>query len=177
MQILIHCRRPLIMIVPLSLTISSLHQHIRCPTLRCSCHVTTSTMPRVQAQEGERFQISLLIKQLILTRLISIMLSRLRMTVDECIDEYKTLGDKVFGHPRVVSSGGVLWHKLDCKVFEKVIRDVTEKHSIKSTFESTYAMDRLDQDMCQWYVIAFIFLTATDMFENKYSTCICRHWH
>ena len=99
------------------------------------------------------------------------------MTVDECIDEYKTLGDKVFGHPRVISSGGVLWHKLDCKVFEKVIRDVTAKYCEKIRFESTYAMDRLDQDMCQWYVNTFIVLTATDILENKYSTCICRHLH
>ena len=120
---------------------------------------------------------ALLIKPLILNRLISIMLSRLRMTVDECIDEYKTLGDKVFGHPRIVSSGGMLWHKLDCKVFEKVIRDVTAKYCEKTLFESTYAMDRMDQDMCQWYVNASVILPGTDIFGNKCSTCIRRHWH
>ena len=122
-------------------------------------------------------QIALIIRPLILTRLISIMLSRLRMTVDECIDEYKTLGDKVFGHPRMFSSGGTLWHKLDCKVFEKVIRDVTAKYCEKTTFESNYAMDRMDQDMCQWYVNASVVLPGTDIFGNKYSTCIRRHWH
>lgn len=104
------------------------------------------------------------------------MLSRLRMTVDECIDEYKTLGNKVFGHPRRPSSGGILWHKLDHKVFEKVIRDVTAKYCEKTLFESTYGMDRTDQDMCQWYVNASIGLKATDIFVNKYSTCVCRCW-
>ena len=95
---------------------------------------------------------SLNIKPLIPLRLISIMLARLRMTVDECIGEYKTLGEKIFGHPRPISSGGTLWHKLDCKVFEKVIRDVTARYSERSLFENHYAMDRSDQDMCQWYV-------------------------
>ena len=123
------------------------------------------------------YLIAPIIKPLIRTRLISIMLSRLRMTVDECIDEYKTLGDKVFGHPRIVSSGGILWHKLNCKVFEKVLKDVTAKYCEKTRFESTYAMDRMDQDMCQWYVNASVILPGTDIFGNKYSTCIRRHRH
>ena len=89
------------------------------------------------------------------------------MTVDECIDEYKTLGDEVFGHPRVIPSGGTLWHKLDCKVFEKVIRDVTAKYCERTRFESHYAMDRMDQDMCQWYVSASVVLTGTDIFWKQ----------
>ena len=80
------------------------------------------------------------------------MLARLRMTVDECIREYKVLGDKIFGHPRPIPTGGLLWHRLDRKVFEKVIRDVTARYGERSRFESHYAMDRMDQDMCQWYV-------------------------
>ena len=123
------------------------------------------------------YLIAPIIKLLILTRLISIMLSRLRMTVDECIDEYKTLGDKVFGHPRIVSSGGILWHKLNCKVFEEVLKDVTAKYCEKTRFESNYAMERTDQDMCQWYVNGSVILPGTDVFENKHSTCIRRHWH
>lgn len=34
------------------------------------------------------------------SRLIAIMLSRLRMSVDDCISEYVTLGSQVFGNPR-----------------------------------------------------------------------------
>jgi hypothetical protein len=33
-------------------------------------------------------------------RLIAIMLSRLRMSVEDCISEYHTLGSQVFGSPR-----------------------------------------------------------------------------
>ena len=98
------------------------------------------------------------------------------MTVDDCIHEYKTLGDKVFGHPRVISSGGTLWHKLDCKAFEKVIKDVTAKHCERTRFESLYEMDRMDEDMCQWYVNVSVVLPGTDVFENKSSTCTSRHW-
>ena len=98
------------------------------------------------------------------------------MTVDECIHEYKTLGDKVFGHPRVISSGGTLWPKLDCKAFEKVIKDVAAKHCETSRFVSPYGMDRMDEDMCQWYVNVSVIFPGTDIFENKYSTCTSRHW-
>lgn len=78
------------------------------------------------------------------------MLSRLRMSVDECIEEYEALGEKIFGHPRPIPNGATLWHKFDCKVLEKVIRDVTKRYSEPSRFESHYALDRTDQDMFQW---------------------------
>ena len=93
---------------------------------------------------------------LTLLRLIAIMLSRLRMTVDDCIREYKALGDKIFGHPRPIPTGGTMWHKFDCKIFERVIRDVTARYSERSQFESHYSMDRMDQDMCQWCVELFV---------------------
>jgi hypothetical protein len=35
------------------------------------------------------------------SRLISIMLGRLRMGVDQALTEYETLGDQIFGHPRL----------------------------------------------------------------------------
>ena len=37
---------------------------------------------------------------MILYRLIAILLGRFRMTVQDCIEEYKTLGEDVFGNPR-----------------------------------------------------------------------------
>lgn len=81
------------------------------------------------------------------------MLSRFRMTVDDCIEEYKTLGKKIFGHPRRMAKGGFPWHRFNARVLEDVIRDVTSRHNVQSDqFESRYGMERMDEDMSQWYV-------------------------
>lgn len=81
------------------------------------------------------------------------MLSRFRMTVDECIEEYKTLGKKIFGHPRRMAKGGFPWHRFSAKVLEDVIRAVTSRYNVQSgVFESHYGMERTDEDMSQWYV-------------------------
>lgn len=74
------------------------------------------------------------------------MLSRLRMSVDECIEEYKTLGEKVFAHPRPLCKGGFPWPKYDHKVLEKVIRSVTARYDKKSDFEAVFP---LDEDLCR----------------------------
>ena len=81
-------------------------------------------------------------------RLISIMLSRFRMTVDDCIKEYETLGAKVFGKPRPLAKGGILWHKFDCRTLEDAIMDVTHRHSEPGDFGGFYAMH---EDVCRWY--------------------------
>ena len=79
------------------------------------------------------------------------MLSRLRMTVDDCIEEYKTLGEKIFGHPRRMAKGGFPWHRFSAKVLEDVIRDVTSRHNVQSDdFESRYGLERMDEDLSQW---------------------------
>ncbi|KAL9013546.1 MAG: hypothetical protein Q9173_001758 [Seirophora scorigena] len=85
--------------------------------------------------------------------LISIMLSRLRMTVDDCIAEYKSFGQKIFGRPRPGAYGGILWHKFDCKALEAVIQDVTARHSENSEeFELDFPSD---QDLCRTLVMAY----------------------
>lgn len=61
--------------------------------------------------------------------LIAIMLSRFRMTVDDCIKEYETLGEEVFGNPRPPSMKGLLWHKFDSKVLRRVIEEVTNRRA------------------------------------------------
>ena len=82
------------------------------------------------------------------------MLSRFRMTVDDCIEEYKTLGKKIFGHPRRLAKGGFPWHRFSAKTLEDVIRAVTAAHNIQSDdFENLYGMERDDEDMCQWCVV------------------------
>ena len=44
----------------------------------------------------------------IISRLIAIMLGRLRMNVDECIEDYKRMGGIIFGRPRLFSMRGPL---------------------------------------------------------------------
>lgn len=61
------------------------------------------------------------------TRLISIMLGRLRLGVDECIEEYENLGQEVFGHPRLFSIRGrllSLQEKYDEKRLQRVVNDL-----------------------------------------------------
>ncbi|KAL8942731.1 MAG: hypothetical protein Q9216_001479 [Gyalolechia sp. 2 TL-2023] len=85
--------------------------------------------------------------------LISIMLSRLRMTVDDCIAEYKTLGQKIFGHPRPLAFGAILWHKFDHRVLEHVLQDAIQRHSEDSEeFESEFPSD---EDLCRTLVTAY----------------------
>lgn len=85
--------------------------------------------------------------------LISIMLSRLRMTVDDCIREYKTLGQKIFGHPRPLAFGAILWHKFDYRVLERVLQDAITRHSDGS--EEYEAEFPSDEDLCRTLVTAY----------------------
>ena len=84
--------------------------------------------------------------------LISIMLSRLRMTVDDCINEYITLGQKVFGNPRPLAFGAVMWHKFNHRDLEDVIKDVTRRHSEKSELDALFPSH---EDFCRTIVIAY----------------------
>jgi len=63
--------------------------------------------------------------------LIAIMLSRLRMPVDECLDEYQTMADKAFGKPRFFSMRGpIYWPKrpkYDSRVLDQAILDLVER--------------------------------------------------
>ena len=75
------------------------------------------------------------------------MLSRFRMSVDDCIKEYKMLGARVFGNPRPLAKGAILWHKFDHRTLEAVIKDVTERYSEPGQFGGLYPMD---EDVCRW---------------------------
>jgi hypothetical protein len=75
------------------------------------------------------------------------MLSRFRMTVNDCIDEYKTLGGQVFAHPRPLAKGGILWHKFSWKNLDEVIQDVTNRYCFHElSFGLQYDMD---PDFCR----------------------------
>lgn len=74
------------------------------------------------------------------------MLSRFRMTVDDCIEEYKTLGAKVFGNPRPLAKGAIMWHKFDYRTLESAIKEVTQRYNELAEFRDSYEMD---EDVCR----------------------------
>ena len=58
------------------------------------------------------------------------MLGRLRMNIDDCIEDYETLGEKVFGRSRLFHLRSPLFwirDKYNHKVLEDVVRDVVRK--------------------------------------------------
>ena len=75
------------------------------------------------------------------------MLSRFRMTVDDCIDEYKTLGAKIFGHPRPFAKGALIYHKFDYRVLEAVIKDVTSRNSERVEYNTIDFPS--DEELCR----------------------------
>ena len=62
--------------------------------------------------------------------LIAIMLCRFRMTVQDCLQEYKNMSQVIFGNPRWISQrniGIVRWPKYSAKAMEKAFKEVTER--------------------------------------------------
>lgn len=56
------------------------------------------------------------------------MLGRFRMTVTDCLQEYRTLGDKVFGNPRILHKNSKIPliigpNKFSAETLEKVLKD------------------------------------------------------
>ena len=82
-------------------------------------------------QEGEKYSVSILFVWLTEVSLISIMIGRLRMNIDDCISDYETLGAKVFGRSRWFSirMSPFFWirDKYDHKILQDVVRDVVRK--------------------------------------------------
>lgn len=102
--------------------------------------------------------------------LISIMLSRLRMTVDDCINEYMTLGQKIFGNPRPLAFGAVMWHKFKYRDLEDVLKNVTRRHSEKSELDVLHFPS--DEDLCRTIVIAYAEYNKTEapyLFRTYYT--------
>lgn len=55
------------------------------------------------------------------------MISRFRMTVQQGIEEYKKMGNGIFGHPRPPLSRPFM-HKFDAGYLEGAIREVVLRH-------------------------------------------------
>ncbi len=86
--------------------------------------------------------------------LISIMLGRLSMSVDECLEAYEILSDRVFGNPRWFHFQNALMprSKYDTKVLGEVIKEI-----IKLRYTNKRGSTKLRQPneaMCRMYVEA-----------------------
>jgi hypothetical protein len=80
------------------------------------------------------------------------MLSRLRMNVEDCLLEYKTLGERIFGSPRMVSvRGPIPWlrEKFSDKKLETVVKEFIERRAIVEPGEMAEHMFRSDEKRCR----------------------------
>lgn len=72
--------------------------------------------------------------------LIAIMLTRFRMSVDDCMEEYHKLAGDVFGHPRklhMINTVIIPRHKYNEKVLETAIKKVARHRSEATSREAT----------------------------------------
>ncbi|KAA8568084.1 hypothetical protein EYC84_008495 [Monilinia fructicola] len=111
--------------------------------------------------------------------LIAIMLSRLRMNIDDCIQEYENLGKEVFAHPRIFSIRGPIPFKrgkFDHRKLEKVIKDVVERRRLEGD-QIAETMYPSNPDRCRTIVFAIReknFANAPYLFrtyEHRESAC------
>lgn len=90
--------------------------------------------------------------------LISIMLGRLRMNVDDCIEEYETLGGKVFGKSRYfhIRSIPPFWlprEKYNHETLETVIQSLIDRRIPKIGQFPGGKTFAFDENRCRVYVI------------------------
>ena len=89
--------------------------------------------------------------------LISIMIGRLRMNIDDCIKEYETLGARVFGrsrwfHLRRLPPFFWLRDKYDHKILRNVVEDVVRQRVPKVADFPGGQNFAFDENRCRVYV-------------------------
>ncbi|MCJ1450133.1 hypothetical protein MMC28_000462 [Mycoblastus sanguinarius] len=90
--------------------------------------------------------------------LISIMLGRLRMNIDDCIFDYETLGGKVFGHPRWFHLRSILWlprDKYNHRVLNDVVMDVVRRRAPKIDSFPGGQNFSFDENRCRTVVVSY----------------------
>lgn len=90
--------------------------------------------------------------------LISIMLGRLRMNIDDCILDYERLGGEVFGHSRWFHLRSPLWiprDKYNHETLESVVQDVVVRRSPKIPKFPGGQNFAFDEARCRTVVISY----------------------
>ncbi|KAI1159335.1 acyl transferase/acyl hydrolase/lysophospholipase [Nemania serpens] len=88
--------------------------------------------------------------------LISILLSRFRMTVDDCLKEYETMAGSVFGHPKLIYSMkfGMGGNKFRRASFERAVKEVIERRAERRTEDYSEFLFQTEIDTCRGIVLA-----------------------
>lgn len=95
--------------------------------------------------------------------LIAIMLGRLHMTVDECLEAYENMADFVFGHPRPLHIRKPPWipvDKYDHRRLERIIKDIVKERSPSGHNSTEFRQP--NENMCRTIVIAWQKLNITN---------------
>jgi hypothetical protein len=89
--------------------------------------------------------------------LIAILLSQFRMTVEDCLDEYKKMGTSIFGHPRRLHAAN--WPftektKFSTKLLTEAFEAVIRRRMVATADISSPATAKFqtDTDTCRGYV-------------------------
>ena len=114
-------------------------------------HATISTLSAARVLERESSLCLLQITTDKMSRLIAIMLGRLRMPVADCLHVYETLGNRIFGKPRFftqISFGIIKRTKFKRSVLEDECRSIVSKRREISSNESGDATFPSDLGVC-----------------------------
>ena len=98
-------------------------------------------------------------------RLIATMLGRLRMNIDDCIGEYETLGEKVFGRPRSFHIRSPLFwirDKYSAKILEGVLEDVVSRRVPGGADFPGGKNFAYDENRCRVYANSALWYSSTD---------------
>lgn len=100
--------------------------------------------------------------------LISIMLGRLRMSVDDCMLEYEKLSDDIFGHPRWASvKGPIPWlrDKYDGETIQKAVEDVISRRMSPEERKAGAGSFNSPPGLCRTVVFAYASKISNNMTE------------
>lgn len=135
------------------------------------CHVTISTISVILQLEGKSFPTYPNLPDVdssFLARLITIMLATLRMSVQDCLEEYKRLAGSVFGHPRHLHQAGQLGvlvqrNKYATTNLENAIKDVMRRRGEVAHDHDDAMQFRTPKGLCRASVLRPIFPLFTDL--------------
>ncbi|KAJ8125377.1 hypothetical protein O1611_g8262 [Lasiodiplodia mahajangana] len=90
--------------------------------------------------------------------LITILLSRFRMTVDDCLEEYRRMAGAVFGHPKLIYSMkfGVGGNKFSRNCLDRAIKEVIGRRAEKRTDDFSEFLFQTEIDTCRGIVLASV---------------------
>ncbi|KAI1317485.1 FabD/lysophospholipase-like protein [Xylariaceae sp. FL0255] len=88
--------------------------------------------------------------------LIAILLSRFRMTVEDCLEEYETMARCIFGHPRLIHNirFGIGGNKYHTKHLENAVKEVIERRAERRSENHTDVLFRTEIDTCRGVILS-----------------------